>query len=431
AAVVVRAAAGEEDARALLPEAVSVLTSFTNVTEPEPESYRSDRDMSWNMGADRSAATALPMVLLDGDLGALSGVARPDVAVAIESLATSTSTEVHQRLTASLAAVWGKDCEGDEAHQANHATATTVYRELLLGAGLEPWNGQERPHVRLAEPLDASLRQPDLRFDVAMAVNALPSLKTASASDCEHGQVARATLGILIEYDLRAWPAKWARHSYHGSGAWRRELDAWVANQVLAGDDESLDGYLDAFAAVPEQLAGLLTALADRAISPEQAQRLFEIWPTILDHLLPGARHVSGPDDKRPRWRDMVELDKALLPKRPDAAPWSGLAFGKILQRWMDAYAPQPSLCERLTLCLASFGHMISPEGVGLILRMLGDEPARILRDSQYAIGWLHLVLVERPHGLDAHRAVLRQLVDDLAARGSLEAIQVQRELEA
>jgi hypothetical protein len=101
------------------------------------------------------------------------------------------------------------------------------------------------------------------------------------------------------------------------------------------------------------------------------------------------------------------------------------------LQRWMDAYAPQPRLCDRLTLCLASFGHAISPEGVGLILRMLGEDPARILRDSHYVTGWLRLVLIERPYGLDTHPAALHQLPDELAARGSPEATQVQRELEA
>lgn len=107
-----------------------------------------------------------------------------------------------------------------------------VYREWLLSAGIGPWNGQERPHVRLAEPLDASLQQPDLHFDVAVAVDALPGLKTASACDCEHREAARATLGALIEHDLRAWPADWARYRYHGSGDWRGELDSWVAEQV-------------------------------------------------------------------------------------------------------------------------------------------------------------------------------------------------------
>lgn len=366
AAVVVQAADGEYDTRALLPEAVSGLTSIANQTKPESESYRSGRDMSWDMGDNRSAATALPMVLLDDDLLAASGVARFDVAAAVERLATSTSREVHQRLTIGLAAIWGRGCEGDEAEQANHATAMTVYREWLMSAGIGPRNGQERPHRRLAEPLDAALHEPDLVFDVAVAVDALPGLKAASACDCEHGEAARATLGALVEHDLRAWPAEWARHRYHGSGAWREELDAWVAEQVLAGDAGLLRRYLDAFATVPEQLTGLLTGLADRAISSEQSQRLFEMWSDILDRLLPGARYVPGADDDRSYWRDNADLDKVLLPKRPDVAPWQGPAWGHILQRWIVAYAPQPSLCDRLMLCLRPFGHAISPEGCRL-----------------------------------------------------------------
>ena len=117
AAIVMHAAVGPSDALALLPEAVSVLTSIANETYPEPESYRADRDMSWDMGADRSAARALPTVLLNDGLLAASGLARHDVAMAIEQLATSASQEVHQRLTTGLAAIWDKGCEGDEAQR--------------------------------------------------------------------------------------------------------------------------------------------------------------------------------------------------------------------------------------------------------------------------------------------------------------------------
>ncbi len=431
AAVVVRAAAGDDAALALLPEATGALISIANETKPEPESYRSGRDMSWDMGADRSVATALPLILLDDDLLVASGANRTDVSTAIEGLATSTSREVHERLWNGLANVWAQGCDGDEARQVNHVTAIAVYREWLMSAGIGPWNGVERPRVRLSEPLDAALQLRDLIFDVSAAVDALPGLKLAAACDCEHGEAARETLATLIKHDVRAWPDEWARHRYHGSGVWRGELDAWVAQQVLDGDDELLKLYLSRFATVPEQLTGLLTALADRAISPEQSTRLFDVWPTVLDRLLPGARHVPAPGEERSYWRDEADLDKALLPKRPKVAPWPLEEWVRGLVRWMEAFAPRPSLADRLMQCLGAFGHAISAEGVGLILRTLGDNPARMLQESRYVTGWLHLVLVEHPEGLEAHRPALRQLLDDLAAQGSTHATEIQRELEA
>lgn len=431
AAVVAQAAAGEPNAQALLADAVLVLTRIANETAPEPESYTSGRDMSWDMGADRSAATALPLLLRDASLLAASGAARTDLASALERLATSTSREVHQRLATGLAPVWHQDCDDDEVQQANHATAMTVYREWLLSAGIGAWNGHSRPRVRLAEPLETALDQPDHLLDVERAADALPGLRAASACPCESGAAARALLEALLAYDLRAWPAEWARHHYHGSGAWRDALDAWAAAQVLAGDDEVLEQYLDGFATVPEQLKGLLAVLSDLARSPRQGERLFEIWPKILDRLLPSGRHVPGPEGERPHWGDEVDLDKALLPKRPGTAPWPPDSFGQVLLRWMEAYAPRPDLCDRLMECLAPFGHAVSPLGVSLILRMLGNDVGRILRDSQYVTAWLRIVLIERPGGLEVHQAALRQLVDDLAARGSTPAIQIQRELEA
>lgn len=431
AAVVVQAAAGEPDAQALLADAVLVLTRIANETAPEPESYTSGRDMSWDMGADRSAATALPLLLRDASLLAASGVARTDLARAVERLAASTSREVHQRLATGLAPVWHQNCDDDEVQQANHATAMTVYREWLLSAGIGAWNGHSRPRVRLAEPLETALDQPDHLLDVARAADALPGLRAASACPCESGAAARALLEALFEYDLRAWPAEWARHHYGGSGAWRDALDAWAAAQVLAGDDEMLERYLDGFATVPEQLKGLLAVLSDLARSPRQGERLFEIWPKILDRLLPSGRHVPGPADERPHWGDEVDLDKALLPKQPGTAPWPPDSFGQVLLRWMEAYAPRPDLCDRLMESLLPFGHAVSPLGVSLILRMLGNDVGRILRDSQYVTAWLRIVLIERPSGLEVHQAALRQLMDDLAARGSTPAIQIQRELEA
>ncbi|RCG25925.1 ATP-binding protein [Sphaerisporangium album] len=431
AAVVVRAAAGNEKERVLLPEAVEVLTRIANETKPEPESYRSGRDMSWDMGADRSAATALPLVLLNDELLAASGALRATVATAVERLAESTSREVRYRLIGALQAAWSAPCDGDEDRQVNHGAAMAVYHEMLLGAGIGPWNGQERPRVRLTEPLDEALRQPELIFDLSAAADALPGLKTAATCDCEHGKAARSILASLVEHDSRTWPTKWARHHYHGSGVWRREVDSWVATQVLADDDVLLEQYLGAFSTVPEQLTGLLTSLAEQALTREQGERLFAIWPRLLACLLPGARHVSGPGEDRPNWRDAINLDKSLLPKRPAGARWPGQEWVAVLVRWTGAYAPRPSLSDRLIECLGSQGLAFSATGVELTLLMLGDDAAQILRDSRYAPHWLRLVLLERSDGLDAQRPALRQLLDGLAARGSADAISIQRELEA
>lgn len=265
AAVVVQAATGEQYATALLPEAIRALVVVASESRAEPDSLRSGRHMHWPMGADRSAATALPMLLHHDDLLAASGASRADVVTALERLAGSTSRDVRNRLTSGLAAVWATCCNDNGAQQSSHAAALAVYSEWLLSAGLGPWDGQQRPHVRLSEPLATALEQRDLLFDVSSAADALPGLKTAATCDCTHGQKARTTLAVLLEHDLWAWPTNWARHRHRGSSAWRDEMDGWVADQVLDGDNALLERHLEGFAAEPEQLAGLVTALTDRA----------------------------------------------------------------------------------------------------------------------------------------------------------------------
>ncbi|WP_285628255.1 hypothetical protein [Kineosporia sp. NBRC 101677] len=431
AAVVVRATAGDDDAAPLLPEAAKILVTIAAATIPEPESYRSGRDMSWDMGADRSAATALPLIYLIDELLTASDMTRPDLAAALERLATSTSREVRQRLTNGLAGVWSTGCVSGEVREDTHTTAMAVYREWLLGAGIGPWNGFKRPRMRLSEPLAEALAQPDLAYDLPTAADALSGLTAAANCDCEHGEAARATLTTLVEHDLQAWPVEWARQHYSGLGAWRGALDCWIATQILSGDDTLLEQYLDGFATMPEQLGGLLVILAEQAQSPEMGERLFAIWPVVMDRLLPGGRHVPGPREDRASRSDEADLDRSLLPKRPKDAQWPMQDWARVLLRWIDAFAARPGLADHLMKCLGRYGHVASADGVGLILRMLGTDAQLILSDSQYVTYWLRIVLVERTDGLEAHRPALRQLLDDLAAQGSPSAIQIQRELEA
>ncbi|UQU67528.1 ATP-binding protein [Couchioplanes caeruleus] len=431
AAVATQAATGDDDDRALLPEAVRVLVQIANTSTAKPETYLSERDTSWDMGADRSAATALPTVLLNQDLLAASGAAHSDVATALKRLAGRKAREVRHRLTRALEPTWMQSCQDNKSHTANHATALTVYRELLLDAGIGPRSGQKRLQVRLTEPFEAALDEPAASIDLRMAADALPGLKTAAGCDCEHATEGRAMLAALVTHDLRAWPAAWGRHRDSSSGAWRQQMDAWVATEILSGDGGLLERYVNNFAKMPEQLTGLIAALSEHATSPEMGRQLFMIWPTILDRLLPAARHVPGPGESRPRTRQEADLDKALLPKPSDLSVWPGREWMRTMVRWVDAYAPRPKLCDRLIVCLAPTGLTFTPTGTQMILRMLGNNPARIPRDSQYIAAWLRLALLEQQENLEAQQPALRQLVDDLSALGSTEAVLIQRELEA
>lgn len=103
----------------------------------------------------------------------------------------------------------------------------------------------------------------------------------------------------------------------------------------------------------------------------------------------------------------MPNLDRALLPKLLEGAQWPLDLWATGLMRWMDAFAPNPRLGDRLIECLARVDHLDTADGVELIQRMFGTHPDRIVRASQLVTSWLRIVLLERPEGLDTHRPAL------------------------
>ncbi|MEU4564992.1 hypothetical protein AB0F72_41995 [Actinoplanes sp. NPDC023936] len=431
AAVVVQAAASTDPERALLTEAVGALMQVANNAIPKVPGHRSDRDMSMDMSADRSAATALPVVLLNDELLTNSGATRSQVVSALQRLATCTSREVRDRLTQGLEPGWSRSCRDDQTYNENHATTITVYHRLLMSARTGPSEEGTQSQIPETATLEAAFHQTGTNLDLRAAADALSGLKTAAACDCDHAETARVTLAALVSHDLSVWPNRWANHNYDGARTWRREIDGWTAAEVLAGDDALLERYLAGFATAPQQLAGLVVALASQAISPEQGRRLFGIWPTILDRLLPGARRVPDSDERRPSRRDEAGLDAALLPKPSEGAVWPGREWVQAILRWTHAYAPRPSLCERLIDCLIPTGLLFVPAGAKMVLRMLGSDAAQISDDSRYVVAWLRLAALEHRESLQAQQPEIRQLVDDLAARGSADATLIQRELEA
>jgi hypothetical protein len=429
ATIIVRAAASQTtDERTFLPEAVGRLIDVASAVTPDVQSYFDNRDTAWDLAPDRSAATALPRLLNDEALLAACDHDRKQIQAAVVRLAQSPSGEVRGRLVAALDAVWKTQCQ-DDLSTAAHETALMVYRELLLNAGIGPWDGNTRPRVRLEEPLAEALTAPGILLDLPAAADAVPGLHAAAAASCAHATKARELLETLVQHDLAVWPSEWAGEHYDGSDSWRDQLNKSVAAEVLVGDDALLSRYLKGFASVPEELAGLLVALVEQALTPEQGERLLSIWPQILAHLLPEAR-IERTGNEGANWRDTAALDRALLPKRPKNANWPAQPWVAVLQRWSASYTDHPELVDRLLICMGSQGVALIEAAIPLVLKTLGIDARRILRASQYITAWLQLFLVEHPNAAGDHRATLQGLVDLLAAAGSSDAISIQRTLE-
>ena len=342
AAIVLAARRGVSRDSAAIPDALTVLRVVADgivraAATADEEEVLISRDMVWPGGADRSAAMALPVLLVDEELRERAGLSMRDVTEIVKGLAKSHYSEVRSRLVAALEIVWSEPCEGAAP---THDAAMAALRVLVATAGLGRWTAAgQRPREPLVEPLENTLATTELVLEPGAASDALPGLITASRLTCAHGECALQLLDALVRYDLRLWPAHFARHHYE-VGGWRDIIDRVVASWILDGKPQLLIDYLNAFAPVAEELRGLLAALAAEATTPQRAMMLHHIWPDIFDALLPEprARRANGKRDLEPPYYAVQELDAALLPMRPEDAAW---------RTWMPSQRASSPRCRR------------------------------------------------------------------------------------
>jgi hypothetical protein len=453
AAVVVAAAASGQVEDADLASAASLLIEggvfFGSLAPPQlgsqgtgtdraigPGRGNSDspviHDMAWDLGADRSIATALPVLLSDPLLCARASVGIDAVAAAAEALAASPFHETRERLTNGLRRVWLLPCA---THAAQHQAAVAIARRLIATAGYGPLRSWAHgyPRATLPEPMEDLLGVSDeMVLDVATASYAVNLLADGQPVRCPPGRAGSQILSVLIGYDERAWPPRYARHRYHRANKWRRAIDGALAVRILDGDSDALPAHLNAFAQVGEDLRGLLHQLPTAATTDARTARLFAVWPQILDRLLPDARDLSPPDarGKRPYHRDIDDLDKALLLVLPQDRPrWPLRELVDLGPRWFTAFKGHARLADRAILFFArlfGLGHEIS---IRPVLSVLGENLGEIRRESRFAVPFLQAVLTNSSSDPAVDEA--RHLLDRLAADGDEHALQVQQQLEA
>ncbi len=387
--------------------------------------------MFWDMGADRSIADALPILLLDERLRERSRVSLDIVSDALASLASTPYDEARARVLQSLLPAWDRPCGTDEEL---HRTALRVARRMIATEGLA--RRQSRygyAPVLMAEPLERTIAtSAEISFDIAGASFGV-ALAAAALCDCEHGQAARALVDVLVDYDHRVWPNEYARHHYHRTDMWRHAIDSATADRVMSGDDDALDRHLDAFAPIGEELPGFLQSLVARAVDDATVARLHDVWPRVLDRLLPDVRNLEPRDDRgrgrQPSHRLVEKLDCALLLVPPDGGGWPVEETFRLGARWLAAYQGTPHVADRAIVFVGRTLGLANDLAIHLILTVLGDNIEWIRRSSQYVMAWLQGVLSNPPPGEPTARA--RRLLDRLAATGDDRALAIQQHLEA
>ena len=234
------------------------------IGEGAVEPHPFDNEGSYfEQGADRSAARALPLLLLP-DAAALrasldggdGSEAYARAAAAAGSIARSLPNEVRVHLARGLDRVWEAPCTKDGT--CHHGTAFQLAVETMRDCVFGPWNPDtgRRQLIELADPVDRTLAgtaDNEIHFSrLDAAIRALAP--AAQASVCVSGR-ARELLTVLLAAHRRSLLSYDDDMDHRGTHA----LIAARALLTIAadGDDAPVHEHIDAYADNPALLTEL------------------------------------------------------------------------------------------------------------------------------------------------------------------------------
>lgn len=351
-----------------LPEAaiefaVSVIVQVAEGVPP-PNEFEVEGSF-FEQGADRSAARALPLLLLPGAEPLRDACARdggvPGGQRVFEGglrLARAVADETRLYLARGLDAVWRTPCsaEGKCHHEVGLDLAIESARDSVLGN----WDvaTQRRRVERLGDPLSETLPGiADEAIFVARLDAAIRATGAAAVAETCVQNRARELLLTLLAAQRRGLLA----HDHH--------FDEWGSHALVAarallglaaaGDDEPLHEHIAAYADSGTALGSLLRALAAAGEENETAGAAARrVWPAVMKQVL--ELHSSG---HHPFADDYAGRDAlaALVPSPPyenafryreiDDAPisWTDpLAWEAEIDAWLPIAAGEPQCVDAM-----------------------------------------------------------------------------------
>ena len=375
--------------------------------EAWPRQYESE-EMFFEEGADRSAARALPLLLLpvaaplravvDGADGwtTFERAARAGV-----NLAQAVANEVRLHLARGLDHVWETPCAEDGRchHELGSRFATETMRDCVLG-GWVPDAGR-RSVVALEEPVTESLANTDdnsiRSFRLDAAIRALAP--AAMANICVSTRARVLLLALLATQRRSLLSHEHDNMDDRGS----HTLVSARALLTLAehGDDAPIYAHIDAYADNSALLGNLLRALSAAAEeTPERAATARRIWRNVVRHVL------ELNDSGHAPFRDHHYGNMALAALMPNAAPevsylyrevqddpiawWEPLALRSEVEAWLAAAAGRAICVDQLIIFLG----VLAPEeqvraGLPWVATLVLKDPARIAGRTYMLPTWL------------------------------------------
>jgi hypothetical protein len=366
-------------------------------------------DSLFSQGADRSAARALPFLLLPAALelrAALDIQGADDVDELIElsrAVSAKGARETRLAYARALDAVWAAPCHATHLHgRCHHRIAFDLVTESFLDSVIGPWDSeaQRRSIVRLDPPTSSSLDA--LNGDEFYGRSLTPALRATGAAAISSAccrDNAQAALHSLLAAHQRAMLSH--EHGYHHS-----QSDSLVAAraalwQAIDNRDDVVLQYVERYVENPRVLAEGLHAIAaageERSDAGGHARRL---WPRIMDLVLDHAEARTQVFTEQ-TWGDYAE--SALIPNPAtewgyltieltgEPYPWrSPLEWAPQVDRWLGAITRSRMSIDHLVVAVRELDAADQIEqGLRWIERIVAESGSNCA--STYTLPeWLH-----------------------------------------
>ena len=386
-------------------------------------------------GADRSAARAVPLLLLPGAGAIRTVVDEADGTTIFEratragvNLARGVANEVRLHLARGLDPLWDTPCAKHDScqHEVGLQLATETMRNCVLGGRVS--KDRRRSVIALEDPVAESLANAEgdsiLSFRLDAAIR---SLAPAAMADICISRPARALLLALLAAQRRSLLSR-DQHDMDPRGS--QALVSARALLTLAEDrdDTTLRAHLDACAGNAALLYRLLRALSAAAEETQsRAATARRVWPGVVGRVL--ELNASG---HAPLGHTYFG-DLALAALIPNAAPeasylyreiqgspilwWEPSSLRSEVEAWLAAAVGRPDCVDQLV----SFLRALAPEdqvrmGLPWLARLVLADPTRTARHAWLIPNWL---IEMRPAAVGAGLlAMWQEVVDALVVAG-------------
>jgi hypothetical protein len=443
AAVAAAAVAAHARGRAVVPEedlrwAADVLVEVAAHPWTEAGSIAESRH---RIGADRSAAAALPALLLPEFDDIRPGMSAPEEA--LQRLGTGVPDETRMIFARASAPVWAAPCDTSEGrcrHQVLWQAVLGGVRDCQLGA----WDpaSQRRLIEPLTEPYDQAL---PLVHTERLLVNRLTgplvgAAQAASSGSCV-AQEANQILDILLTAHRRG-AAHWAEKNYGAPGGDEHgpAIARTLAEMAAAGNAQPLAEHVRAFTRQsPRALAQLLHDLAIQFTYDDALrQTLPAAWRPVMEAAL--AEMETDPDLPADRHWPPIALaglipapEPALDDTDPDASldhareTWPAPeTFSELIKRWLPIARGQPQAADALIkLARCAPPAWQATTGLQWVEELISGNFSAVAGRSYYLTRWLADIQTALPGEADSAR--WRRIVDGLAAGGDNPAARLQQ----